>query len=229
MPSRARPQQQPLVHTLLIILVLMGAGASKAPPGVADSGVTLPPGVDKLGAGLLLCRRRRPATTATAAKNDNGDVEVLLLKRRSKHHGGTWGLPGGNAEPGDASLLATAVREAAEEMGAAGAPPFVVQARLDTRRGKRGQKLYAVFVATVDEADAAAYRPVLNEEHTDFRWFGSRDVDALVGPALAAMTGGGGEGSGGGEEDELHPVVALAMREAGGAAGLGRLVVAEES
>jgi ADP-ribose pyrophosphatase YjhB (NUDIX family) len=57
---------------------------------------------------------------------------VLLLRRASKHNDNTWGLPGGNAEGADGgSLLATATREAREEMG--GVPPFTVAAQLFTR------------------------------------------------------------------------------------------------
>ena len=39
------------------------------------------------------------------------------MLRSSKHNDKTWGLPGGNADVGDASLLETAKREAIEEMG----------------------------------------------------------------------------------------------------------------
>ena len=42
---------------------------------------------------------------------------MLLLLRNSKHNDMTWGLPGGNKEEGDADGLATARREATEEMG----------------------------------------------------------------------------------------------------------------
>ena len=62
--------------------------------------------------------------------------EVLLLRRAGRHNYGTWGLPGGNADAGDADLLATARREAEEEMGP-GLPPFEVVAQVLTVRGKR--------------------------------------------------------------------------------------------
>lgn len=64
------------------------------------------------------------------------DGEVLLLQRNSKHNHGTWGLPGGNADDTDTSLLETARREAAEEMGPS-VPPFQVVAEVLTKRGKR--------------------------------------------------------------------------------------------
>ena len=62
--------------------------------------------------------------------------EVLLLQRTSKNNFGTWGLPGGNADATDADLLATATREAREEMGEV-LPPFQVTAQVLTKRGKR--------------------------------------------------------------------------------------------
>jgi 8-oxo-dGTP pyrophosphatase MutT (NUDIX family) len=59
---------------------------------------------------------------------------VLLLQRRSKHNDGKWGLPGGNAEEADASLLDTARREAAEEMG--DVPDFEVTGVVETRSAR---------------------------------------------------------------------------------------------
>lgn len=250
-PGRIHHLSASLVAPLLLLLlcIIMGASSSSpraaaaagAPyPGGGSGGrVEMPSGVEKLGAGMLLCR---PAAAAAASSSSApSPPELLLLRRRSKHHGGAWGLPGGNAEPGE-TLLATAAREAREELGQGGVPPFAVRARLDTRRGKRGQKLYAVFVAAVAAADAnaAVFRPTLNEEHSDWQWFGAGEVERVAAAAAAAGPGGGGDedddGSGGGGGDEaaagrgagqqlrLHPVVVLAMRAAGGASGLARLL-----
>jgi 8-oxo-dGTP pyrophosphatase MutT (NUDIX family) len=228
MPRRPRDAARLTAVLLTVVVAVMGAGASspgagKQPPpqapAKAAAAVAFPPGIDKLGAGLLLCR---------CDKSNN--VSILLLKRRSKHHGGAWGLPGGNAEPSDAgSLLSTATREAHEELGHGGVPPFVVKVRLDTRRGKRGQKLYAVFVALVDDLDVGSknYAPKLNAEHSAWRWWSAADVERA---AAAAKAGGGSVGKEEEEEEEdgggqeLHPVVALAIKMAGGAKGLGRLL-----
>ena len=77
---------------------------------------TCPCAVEDVG---QCCARRRSNRT------------VLLLQRRSKHNDGKWGLPGGNAEEADASLLDTARREAAEEMG--DVPDFEVTGVVETR------------------------------------------------------------------------------------------------
>ena len=50
---------------------------------------------------------------------EDGEARILLTERtdRGGHHSGEVSFPGGRAEPGDADLTATALREAAEEVG----------------------------------------------------------------------------------------------------------------
>ncbi|KAK9819557.1 hypothetical protein WJX81_001897 [Elliptochloris bilobata] len=132
-------------------------------------------GVEKLGAGLFLVSNR----------------SVLLLQRRSKHNDNKWGLPGGNTEEADASLLDTAKREAAEEMG--NVPDFAVTGVVETRRGKSQQKRYDVFVGDVGPEARAAFVPRLNDEHRNASWW----------PLEASQLQGA----------DLHPVVAAVLAQ----------------
>jgi 8-oxo-dGTP pyrophosphatase MutT (NUDIX family) len=51
-------------------------------------------------------------------RDDAGDVRVvLILRAEGGVHGGQIGFPGGRSDPGDASPLETALREAEEEIG----------------------------------------------------------------------------------------------------------------
>lgn len=69
-----------------------------------------------------------PTTAAVLVpvyRDGAGEIRVVLVVRGAGGpHGGQLGLPGGKAEPGDASLLATALREAEEEIGL---PPTEVE------------------------------------------------------------------------------------------------------
>jgi len=70
--------------------------------------------------------RLDPTTTARPAAvlvlvhpGPDGDARIVLTERQSYdgHHSGEVSFPGGKAEPGDADEAATALREAAEEVG----------------------------------------------------------------------------------------------------------------
>lgn len=71
------------------------ATSEPAPPGLRSAGVLVP------------------------LRDSGGEVTVTLARRteRVPHHKGQICFPGGSRDPGDRDLLATALREAEEEMG----------------------------------------------------------------------------------------------------------------
>lgn len=64
-------------------------------------------------------RKLRPAGVLAAIVDRGPHLEVLLTMRSSalKHHPGQIAFPGGKQDPGDADVVATALREAQEEIG----------------------------------------------------------------------------------------------------------------
>jgi 8-oxo-dGTP pyrophosphatase MutT (NUDIX family) len=63
----------------------------------------------------------RAAAVLVALSAQNDDVSVLIIKRTDtlRHHSGQYALPGGSRDPGDETAVATALREAHEEVGIA--------------------------------------------------------------------------------------------------------------
>jgi 8-oxo-dGTP pyrophosphatase MutT (NUDIX family) len=97
---------------------------------------------------------RIAAVLAPVFRDDAGALRTLLVVRADHgRHGGQLGFPGGKPEPGDADLLATALREAEEEVGLDPATVDVLGALdpLDTRA--TGYRVYA-FVGRVSPGTA---------------------------------------------------------------------------
>lgn len=106
-------------------------------------------------------------------RDGKGVLRILLLLRTDRGvHGGQLGLPGGRPEPGDTDYLATALREAEEEVGL---PPTQVE-----------------VLAALDplETLATGWRvyPFLGLIPTDVEWRLQPDeVVRLLTPAVATL------------------------------------------
>ena len=63
-------------------------------------------------------RRREAAVLVPVYRDGDGELRMVFVRRSAGgRHGGQLAFPGGNREPGDADLTATALREAEEEIG----------------------------------------------------------------------------------------------------------------
>ena len=110
-----------------------GALAQTTPLTLGETGL--------VGAGVMLLLYPR-----------NGEVCVLLNKRTQlvEHHKGEISLPGGARDPGDATILDTALRETHEEMGIS-REDVVVLGRLDQVSTRSGFAI-TPFVGTIPES-----------------------------------------------------------------------------
>ena len=146
--------------------------------------------------------------TASALVVDADGQRVLLALHRK---GGFWGQLGGHCEDGDDSLVAAALREAAEESGIeglrvvgphAGAPTDAPAMPIDVDR----HRLSGAFGSCGEHLDVrylliapSGAEPVTSDESDDVRWFGwdamppgaVDDLERLLRRARAAMVGAG--------------------------------------
>lgn len=78
-----------------------------------------PVNLDELADILPAAQRRTPAAVLVALIPRAGDIHVLLTRRHEglSNHAGQVSFPGGRADSGDQGPIATALREAQEEVG----------------------------------------------------------------------------------------------------------------
>ncbi|MGY2077923.1 (deoxy)nucleoside triphosphate pyrophosphohydrolase [Blastococcus sp. SYSU DS0828] len=118
--------------------------------------------------------RAREVVQVVGAALVEGD-RVLVAQRSGGPFDGCWEFPGGKVDPGESDLGAL-VRECAEELGVAVVPEsFLGEVLLD---GVVGGGAPGASTMRVWEARIASGRPEARE-HTELRWVGAADLDAL--------------------------------------------------
>jgi 8-oxo-dGTP pyrophosphatase MutT (NUDIX family) len=129
----------------------------------------------------------RRASVAVILRESSPGLEVLFI-RRAEHPRDPWSgqmaFPGGRAEPGDADLRFTAMRETAEEIGLDLAADGDFLGRLDEVRAMvRGRPLNLTISPHVFRLRRHP-ELTLSEEVTSVHWLG---LDDLLGPTRRSL------------------------------------------
>jgi 8-oxo-dGTP pyrophosphatase MutT (NUDIX family) len=117
--------------------------------------------------------RTASAVLVPVFRDGEGELRVVLVRRGSRGiHGGQLGFPGGKHEPGDDSLLETALREAEEEVGLARAD-IEVLAELPPRDTRTSGFRVHAFLARIRPPE---------------RWrLADGEIDGVITPSVRAL------------------------------------------
>lgn len=107
--------------------------------------------------------------------------DKILLARRSPHrkaYPDLWSFPGGHVE-GDETLDQALCREVSEELGIAPIT-YHLMSRISDPNATSEPICYHLYAVTAWAGDPA----IIDEEHSELRWFSLREANALTDLAL---------------------------------------------
>ena len=122
----------------------------------------------------MSARLRTAAVLLPVFRDAEGELRIVLVVRADDggQHGGQLGLPGGKPEPVDADLLATALREAEEEIGL---PPNDVE-------------VVAALEPLATQATGWLVHPFLGRVPPDTRWrLQETEIVGILTPAARTL------------------------------------------
>ena len=138
------------------------------------------------------------AVLAPVFRDEHGELRLVLIVRTDRgHHGGQLAFPGGRVDPEDESLVATALREAEEEIGLAPSLVTVVAELSPVRSGPTNMDVHAFLgripagvawrpspeevVEVLTPSVGELWDPALRREHlfTSARWPEGLLVDGI--------------------------------------------------
>lgn len=110
-------------------------------------------------------------------REDNGKF-MLTLRSAEVMDPGVWGIPGGRVEPGETDIEA-AFAEAEEELG-----PLPVIIPIKSFENRSGDFTYTTYHGVMPSWAAKKWKPKLNWENDDWKWFSLRKLPKNVHPGV---------------------------------------------
>jgi len=141
---------------------------------------------------------RQAAVLAPVFRDGDGELRIVLIVRTDRgHHGGQLAFPGGRVDDDDPSLIATALREAEEEVGLDQSLVTLVAELPPVRSGPTNMEVFAFLGRIPDGVEwrpnseevvdvltptvAELWDPAIRREHlfTNARWPEGLLVDGI--------------------------------------------------
>lgn len=128
-----------------------------------------------------IANRRKNAAGISFICIDDGSIFLCLRSERCTFQN-TWSIPGGKIEDGENEIDA-AIREIIEELGSSPNPSECNV--LDAIIFDSHHLNYTTFVISISLKEKENWKPVLNQEHIDCKWFPLNNLPDNLHPGAA--------------------------------------------